>query len=267
MSSLNEKLFSRKPVVEMEEETGSETGKSELSRSIGLFQLSMFGVGATIGTGIFFVLSEAVPIAGPAVIWSFVIAGIVAGLSAVCYAELASAVPVSGSSYSYAYATIGELPAMIVAGCLLLEYGVSGAAVAVGWSQYLNELLNNLFGFQIPDALSQAPEQGGIVNLPAIVLILLATLLLIRGASESATVNTIMVLIKIGVLLMFVVLGVTGWNSNNLADFAPFGLSGITTAAGIIFFSYIGLDAVSTAGEEVKNPHRTMPLAIIIALV
>src|SRR6476646_7687664 len=267
MSSLSEQLFRRKPVLEMEDETGSDTGRSELARSIGLFQLSMFGVGATIGTGIFFVLSEAVPIAGPAVIWSFVIAGIVAGLSAVCYAELASAVPVSGSSYSYAYATIGELPAMVVAGCLLLEYGVSGAAVAVGWSQYLNELLDNLFGFQIPEALSQAPEQGGIVNLPAVILILLAALLLIRGASESATVNTVMVLIKIGVLLMFIVIGITGWNSNNLADFAPFGLSGITTAAGIIFFSYIGLDAVSTAGEEVKNPHRTMPLAIIIALV
>src|SRR6476660_4467973 len=204
MSSLSQQLFRRKPVTQMEAESGSETGQSELSRSIGLFQLSAFGIGATIGTGIFFVLSQAVPIAGPAVVWSFVIAGVVAGLTAVCYAELAGAVPVSGSSYSYAYATIGELPAMAVAGCLLLEYGVSGAAVAVGWSQYLNELLDNLFGFQIPDSLSQAPEQGGIVNLPAIVLILLATLLLIRGASESATVNTIMVLIKIGVLFLFI---------------------------------------------------------------
>jgi len=267
MSSLSQKLFRRKPVVEMEDETGSETGKSELSRSIGLFQLSMFGVGATIGTGIFFILSEAVPIAGPAVIWSFVIAGVVAGLTAVCYAELAGAVPVSGSSYSYAYATIGELPAMAVAGCLLLEYGVSGAAVAVGWSQYLNELLDNLFGVQIPDALSQAPEQGGIVNLPAVILIALCALLLIRGASESATVNTVMVLIKIGVLIMFIAIGITGWNSDNLADFAPFGFTGITAAAGIIFFSYIGLDAVSTAGEEVKDPHKTMPRAIIIALL
>src|SRR6476646_10265210 len=267
MSSLSEQLFRRKPVLEMEDETGSDTGRSELARSIGLFQLSMFGVGATIGTGIFFVLSEAVPIAGPAVIWSFVIAGIVAGLSAVCYTELAGAVPVSGSSYSYAYATIGELPAIIVAGCLLLEYGVSGAAVAVGWSQYLNELLDNLFGFQIPDVLSEAPEQGGIVNLPAVILIALCALLLIRGASESATVNTVMVLIKIGVLIMFIGIGITGWNSDNLADFAPFGMSGITAAAGIIFFSYIGLDAVSTAGEEVKDPHRTMPLAFLIALV
>src|SRR6188472_3268195 len=188
MSSLSEQLFRRKPVVEMEDETGSETGKSELSRSIGLFQLSMFGVGATIGTGIFFILSEAVPIAGPAVIVSFVIAGVVAGLTAICYAELASAVPVSGSSYSYAYATLGEGVAMVVAACLLLEYGVSSAAVAVGWSQYLNELLGNLFGFDLPDAISQAPEAGGVFNVPAVVLIVLCTLLLIRGASESAKV-------------------------------------------------------------------------------
>ena len=191
MSSMTQTLFRRKPVVVMEAESGSETGKSELSRSIGLFQLSMFGIGATIGTGIFFVLAQAVPVAGPAVIWSFVIAGVVAGLTAVCYAELAGAVPVSGSSYSYAYATLGELPAMAVAACLLLEYGVSGAAVAVGWSQYLNELLNNLFGFQISDALSNAPEQGGIFNLPAVILIALCALLLIRGASESATINAI----------------------------------------------------------------------------
>ncbi len=232
MASLAQQLFRRKPVTEMSEETGTDSGQSELARTIGLFQLSMFGVGATIGTGIFFVLGQAVPVAGPAVIWSFVIAGTVAGLTAVCYAELASAVPVSGSSYSYAYATLGELPAMGVAACLLLEYGVSAAAVAVGWSQYLNELLDNLFGFKIPDALSQAPEQGGFVNLPAVILVFLCTLLLIRGASESAKTNAIMVMIKIGVLLMFIVIGLQGWNSDNLADFAPFGITGITSAAG-----------------------------------
>jgi APA family basic amino acid/polyamine antiporter len=267
VATLSAELFRRKPVIEMEEETGSETEESELTRSIGLFELTMFGVGATIGTGIFFVLSQAVPIAGPAVVFSFLLAAIVAGLTAVCYAELAGAVPVSGSSYSYAYATIGELPAMAVAGCLLLEYGVSAAAVAVGWSEYLNELLNNLFGFKIPEALSQAPEQGGIFNLPAVILIGLVTLLLIRGASESAIVNTVMVLIKIGILIMFIVIGFIGWDSNNLANFTPFGLQGITAAAGIIFFSFIGIDAVSTAGEEVKHPHRTMPLAIIGALL
>jgi APA family basic amino acid/polyamine antiporter len=267
MASLREQVLRRKPVREMEDETGADTGESELARTIGLFQLSMFGIGATVGTGIFIVLSQAVPVAGPAVIWSFVIAGVVAGLTAICYAELAGAVPVSGSSYSYAYATLGELPAMGVAACLLLEYGVSSAAVAVGWSQYLNELLDNLFGFTIPDNISQAPEQGGILNLPAVVLIVLCMLLLIRGASESAKVNAAMVLIKLGVLALFIVLGIQGWNSDNFSDFAPFGFSGVTSAAGIIFFSYIGLDAVSTAGEEVKDPHRTMPLAIIIALV
>ncbi len=259
-------LFRRKPVPEMAAESGTDTGASELERTIGLFQLSMFGVGATIGTGIFFVLSQAVPVAGPAVILSFVIAGTVAGLTAVCYAELASAVPVSGSSYSYAYATLGELPAMGVAACLLLEYGVSAAAVAVGWSEYINELIDNVFGVSLPDSLSQAPEQGGVLNLPAVLLVTLCTLLLIRGTSESAKTNAIMVLIKIAVLLLFIVIGVMGWSSANLEPFAPFGLAGITSAAGIIFFSYIGLDAVSTAGEEVKDPRRTLPLAILIAL-
>ncbi len=123
------------------------------------------------------------------------------------------------------------------------------------------------FGFQIPEALSQAPEQGGILNLPAVILIFLCTMLLLRGASESARTNAVMVLIKIAVLVMFILLGLQGWNSDNLADFAPFGFNGATAAAGIIFFSYIGLDAVSTAGEEVKNPRRTMPLAIMIALL
>jgi amino acid transporter len=278
MGSVTQTLFRRKPVREMSEETGTDSGQSELKRSIGLVGLSAFGIGATIGTGIFFVLSEAVPIAGPATIFSFVFAGIVAGLTAICYAELASAVPVSGSAYSYAYATLGEVVAMGVAACLLLEYGVSAAAVAVGWSQYLNELFDNLFGWTMPEALSQAPQQGGcdpvwlpcadgVINLPAVVLVILCTLLLLRGASESAKVNAIMVAIKIGVLVMFIVVGAFGWNSANLTPFAPEGFDSITSAAGIIFFSYIGLDAVSTAGEEVKNPRRTMPLAILIALI
>jgi APA family basic amino acid/polyamine antiporter len=267
MATLREQITRRKPVKEMSVETGADTDRSELKRTIGLWPLSAIGIGGTIGTGIFFVLSEAVPIAGPAVIWSFVFAGVVAGLTAICYAELAGAVPVSGSSYSYAYATLGELTAMGVAACLLLEYGVSGAAVAVGWSQYLNQFLDNLFGFEIPDVLSNAPEQGGWFNLPAVVLVILCALLLIRGASESTTVNAIMVMIKIGVLIVFIVIGITGWNSDNLNDFARFGISGITSAAGIIFFSYIGLDAVSTAGEEAKNPRRNLPLAILIALL
>ena len=264
--TLMQRSFRRKPVAAMTEESGTDRGGGELVRSIGLFQLSMIGIGATIGTGIFFVLSETVPVAGPAVIWSFVIAGVVAGLTAVCYAELASAVPVSGSSYSYAYATLGEVVAMGVAACLLLEYGVSSAAVAVGWSQYVNQLFNNLFGVAIPDALSRAPEQGGVINLPAVVLVVLCALLLIRGTRESATANAIMVVIKLAVLLLFIVVGSFGWNSDNLAGFAPYGMTGVVGATGLIFFTFIGLDAVSTAGEEVINPRRTMPLAILIAL-
>jgi APA family basic amino acid/polyamine antiporter len=267
MASLKEQLLRRKPVQKMSAETGADTGSSELARSIGLWQLAAFGIGGTIGTGIFFILPEAVPLSGPAVVFAFVFAGVVAGLTAICYAELASAVPVSGSSYSYAYATLGELVAMGVAACLLLEYGVSTAAVAVGWSDYLNQFLDDVFGFRIPDALSSSPEEGGVINLPAMVLITLCALLLIRGASESAKVNAIMVAIKIGVLILFICVAATGWNSDNLDDFAPFGFNGVTAAAGIIFFTFIGLDAVSTAGEEVKNPRRNLPLAILIALV
>lgn len=261
-STMRQQLFRVKPVPR----DGGESD-TQLKRSIGLFPLMMIGVGGTIGTGIFFILSEAVPIAGPAVIWSFIIAGLVAGLSVLCYAELASSVPVSGSSYSYAYSTLGELPAMGVAACLLLEYGVSTAAVAVGWSQYVNQLINNLFGFELPHALLYAPEEGGIINLPAVILIALCCLLLIRGTSHSVAANTVMVLIKIAVLLFFVAVGITGWNMDHFANFAPFGFTGIMTGAGIIFFSFVGLDAVATAGDEAKNPRRNLPIALIGALI
>jgi len=260
--TLRQRMFRRKALVPGGQDSG-------LKRSIGLFQLTGFGVGATIGTGIFFVLGTNVHKAGPAIVFSFIIAAIVAGITAVCYAELASSVPVSGSSYSYAYATLGEVVAMGIAACLLLEYGVSSAAVSVGWSQYLNELLRNTVGVTVPHVLAAAPwdKDPGFVNLPAMVLVGLCVLLLIRGASESATANAVMVCIKIAVLIMFVVIGLQGWNSNNLADFAPFGAQGVWAATGGIFFSFIGLDAVSTAGEEVKDPTRTMPRAIILALV
>ncbi len=262
-----QQLFRRKPVPEMSEETGADTGRSELARTIGLFQLSMFGVGATIGTGIFFVLSVAVPFAGPAVIVSFAIAGVVAGLTAICYAELASAVPVSGSSYSYAYATLGEVTAIGVAACLLLEYGVSSAAVAVGSSAVPEPAFRQPVRLQDSGQPVAGARAGRCAQPARVILVFLCALLLIRGVSESAKTNAVMVLIKIAVLVLFIVLGATGWNSDNLSDFAPFGFAGVTAATGIIFFSYIGLDAVSTAGEEVKNPRRTMPLAILIALI
>lgn len=264
--SLKEQMLRRRPVVGNVVASGA---ANHLKRSIGTFQLTMFGVGSTVGTGIFFVMSQAVPDAGPGVILSFLIAGLAAGLAAICYAELASAVPVSGSSYSYAYTTLGEAVAMGVAACLLLEYGVSTAAVAVSWSGYLNKLLSNVLGIQFPHALSAAPwdAQPGFVNLPSIILLAMCAVLLIRGASESAKVNTIMVLIKLGVLLIFVVVAFTAFDESHLRDFAPFGAAGIGSAAGTIFFSYIGLDAVSTAGDEVKNPQHTMPRALIAALL
>jgi amino acid transporter len=264
--NLTEQMLRRRPVLGAPVAHGA---SDHLKRSIGTFQLTMFGVGATVGTGIFFVLSQAVPEAGPGVVVSFIIAGIAAGLAAICYAELASAVPVSGSTYSYAYTTLGEVVAMGVAACLLLEYGVSTAAVAVGWSQYVNKLLDNFFGHHLPQAISAAPWDStpGVVNLPAVVLVVMCALLLIRGASESAKVNTIMVLIKLGVLVMFAVIAFTAFNVDNFANFAPLGAAGIGSAAGTIFFSYIGLDAVSTAGDEVKNPQKTMPRAILAALI
>jgi APA family basic amino acid/polyamine antiporter len=264
--SLTEQMLRRRPVAGAPVASGT---SDHLKRSFGTFELTMFGVGSTIGTGIFFVLSQAVPKAGPAVIISFFVAGVAAGLAALCYAELASAVPISGSSYSYAYATLGEVVAIGVAACLLLEYGVATAAVAVGWSGYVNKLLDNLFGFQVPKALSAAPwdPEPGYINLPAVILIVLCALLLIRGASESARVNAIMVVIKLGVLVMFAIIAFTAFDSDHLRGFAPFGVAGIGSAAGTIFFTFIGLDAVSTAGEEVKDPQKTMPRAIIAALV
>src|SRR5271165_3465193 len=174
--SLQRQMLRRRPVGGAPVADGA---SDHLQRSLGTFLLTMFGVGETVGAGIFIVLSQSVPQAGPAVVISFILAGIAAGLAAVCYAEMASAVPVSGSAYSYCYATLGELAAMGVAACLLLEYGVSTAAVAVGWSGYVNKLLNNLFGFQMPHALSAAPwdVEPGYVNLPAVILIALCAVL------------------------------------------------------------------------------------------
>ncbi|MFV8053786.1 amino acid permease [Mycobacterium sp. 48b] len=265
-NNLTGQMLRRRPVIGAPVAHGA---SDHLKRSIGTFQLTLFGVGATVGTGIFIVLQQAVPKAGPAVLVSFVVAGIAAGLSAICYAEMAAAVPVSGSTYSYAYTTMGEFIAMGVAACLLLEYGVSMSATAVGWSGYLNQLLDNLFGWRLPHALSAAPwgENPGLINLPATVLIVMCALLLIRGASESAAVNTVMVLLKLCVLGMFVAIAFTAFTTDHFAGFWDKGFTGITAAASTIFFTFIGLDAVSTAGDEVKNPQKTMPRAILGALI
>ncbi len=269
--SLMDRLLRTKPTQ------GEDGGHSLLARTVGLFSLTMLGVGSTVGTGIFFTLAEAVPKAGPAVILSFILAGITAGLTALCYAELSSNVPASGSAYSFAYATVGEFAAYIVGACLILEWGLAGSAVAIGWSDYLNNFLSNVFGVTIPEALRSpmfvAGKDGleihaGHFNLPPILLVVLCCLLLLRGAKESTTVNSIMVVIKLGVLAFFVVVAFTGFKAEH---FTPFfnqaGVAGVSAAAGTVFFSFIGLDAVATAGAEAKNPRRNVPLGIMLALV
>ncbi|MFE6687294.1 amino acid permease [Streptomyces sp. NPDC057743] len=247
-------------------ESGADLHGHGLRRSMGLFQLLCFGVGAIVGTGIFVGLSDTVAQAGPAVIVSFVLAAVTCVFTAFAFAELGGAIPVSGSSYSYAYATLGERTAFLVGWCLLLEYGVSVSAVAVGWGQYLNQLLGSLTGWQLPAALANPPGDGGIVNLPAVVVVLLAAVLLVRGIRESARATAAMAVLKLAVLALFCVIGFGAFHSGNLSPFAPEGLAGITSGASVAFFSYIGFDAITTAGEEVRNPRRNIPLAIMICI-
>ncbi|MEU7073970.1 amino acid permease [Streptomyces narbonensis] len=246
-------------------ESGADLEGHGLKRTMGLFQLVCFGVGAIVGTGIFVGLSDSVAEAGPAVVISFVLAAITCIFTAFSFAELGGAIPVSGSSYSFAYASLGERTAFLVGWCLLLEYGVSVSAVAVGWSQYLNELLDSLTGLQLPAALSAGPGDGGVVNLPAVVVIVLAATLLVRGVRESARATAAMAVLKIGILVVFCVIGFSAFEGGNLTPFTN-GAGGITAGASVAFFSYIGFDAITTAGEEVKNPRRNIPIAILICI-
>ena len=247
-------------------ESGADLEGHGLKRTMGLFQLVCFGVGAIVGTGIFVGLSDSVAEAGPAVVLSFVLAAITCIFTAFSFAELGGAIPVSGSSYSFAYATLGERIAFLVGWCLLLEYGVSVSAVAVGWSQYVNELLNSLVGWHLPDALSAGPGDGGVINLPAIVVIMMAATLLVRGIRESAGATAAMAVLKIGILIAFCAIAFTAFEAGHLTPFATHGPAGVTAGASLAFFSYIGFDAITTAGEEVKNPRRNIPIAILICI-
>ncbi|WP_432061617.1 amino acid permease [Streptomyces sp. S1] len=247
-------------------ESGADLEGHGLKRTMGLFQLICFGVGAIVGTGIFVGLSDSVAEAGPAVVVSFVLAAITCVFTAFSFAELGGAIPVSGSSYSFAYASLGERAAFLVGWCLLLEYGVSVSAVAVGWSQYLNELLDSLTGWQLPAALSAGPGEGGAINLPAVVVILLAATLLVRGVRESARATAAMAVLKIGILIVFCAIGFTAFQDGHLSPFTGSGAAGITAGASVAFFSYIGFDAITTAGEEVKNPRRDIPIAILVCI-
>ncbi|MFI9154127.1 amino acid permease [Streptomyces sp. NPDC053367] len=247
-------------------ESGADREGHGLRRTMGLFQLICFGVGAIVGTGIFVGLSDSVAQAGPAVVVSFVLAAITCVFTAFAFAELAGAIPVSGSSYSFAYAGLGETTAFLIGWCLLLEYGVSISAVAVGWSQYVNELLDSVLGVQLPAALSAGPGEGGIANLPAVLVIAMACVLLVRGVRESARATAAMAVLKLAILLAFCAIGYSAFKDGNLSPFTPAGLGGIGAGTTAAFFSYIGFDAITTTGEEAKNPRRDVPVAILVCM-
>jgi basic amino acid/polyamine antiporter, APA family len=241
--------------------------KKSLVRSLGPVQLTLLGVGAIIGTGIFVLTAEAAQKAGPGMLWSFVIAGFVCAVAALCYSELASMVPVSGSAYTYTYAVMGELLAWMVGWALILEYAVAASAVCVGWSGYFVGLLKSI-GIVIPQSLANGPFAGGIVNLPALGIGLLVTWLLMIGTSESAKVNAILVAIKVAALTLFIAATIPIMNGANFEPLTPngWGTIGVGGAAASIFFAYVGFDAVSTAAEETKNPQRNVPIGLIGSL-
>ncbi|PZU08188.1 amino acid permease [Sphingomonas sp.] len=240
--------------------------KKSLTRSLGPFQLTMLGIGAVIGTGIFVLTAEAAQKAGPGMMLSFVIAGFVCAVAALCYAEMAAMVPVSGSAYTYSYAVMGELVAWMVGWALILEYAIAAGAVSVGWSGYFIGWLNTSFNITIPHALVRGPFDGGSINLPAMLIASVITALLVKGTKESATVNAVLVAVKILALSFFVILTIPVIKTGQFTPFAPLGFAGISGAAASIFFAYVGFDAVSTAAEETKNPQRNMPIGLIGSL-
>lgn len=238
-------------------------------RKLGLLDLTFLGIGAIIGAGIFVITGQASALyAGPGIVLSFLLGAVAIGISALVYAELSSAYPISGSAYSYTYATIGEIIAWLVGWNLLVEYGVATAAVATGWSGYLRTFLEQNFGFTLPHFLTGAydPSRGTVVDLFALLGVLAIFALLTIGVKESATVNTIIVVLKILTLLIFLFFGVKYIDFRNLENFLPFGLSGVWHATALIIFVYLGFDAVSTVAEETKNPTRNVPLGLILSL-
>ena len=257
--------------------SASETPTGRLRRSLGLWSMVSLGIGSIIGAGIFTFTGTAAAGtperlgAGPGIALSFVLVAFACGFAALCYAELASMIPVAGSAYTYTYATMGEIFAWIIGWDLILEYAVSNMAVAVGFSAYFNDLLDNVLGVHLPFALSNpvlasGVPTGAIFNLPAFLLIMLLTVILIRGVHESARANNIMVLIKIAVILLFIFGTASSVKTDNWVPFMPNGFPGVLTGGAIIFFAYIGFDSVSTAAEECKRPQRDLPWGIMISL-
>jgi len=274
-------LFIRKPLAQLFEE--AEKNEHGLKRHLNAWNLILLGVGCVIGAGIFVITGTAsANYAGPSLVISFLLSAMGCVFAGLCYAEFASMIPISGSAYTYGYATMGEFIAWIIGWDLILEYLFGAATVAVGWSGYMNSFLNDL-GIYLPKAISDCPyiidvngwhSTGSFVNFPAVFIVLLMTALLVVGIKESARLNNIIVLIKVSVILLFIGFGlshidVANWVPfipENTGEFGHFGWSGILTGAGVIFFAYIGFDAVSTTSQEAINPKRDMPIGILVSL-
>lgn len=271
-------IFVRKPMSTLMNEA-DETGSHTLKRTLGAGGLIALGIGAIIGAGLFSITGMAAANhAGPAITLSFIVAALGCLFAGLCYAEFASMIPVAGSAYTYSYATMGEFIAWIIGWDLVLEYAVGAATVGISWSGYLVKFLAG-FDIHLPDSLTAGPWDGGIVNLPAVFIIVLMSLLLMKGTKESATVNAVIVTLKVGVVLTFIILG---WQYINTSNYDPYlipatdpghegffdhGFGGVIRAAAIVFFAYIGFDAVSTAAQETKNPKRNMPIGILGSLL
>jgi APA family basic amino acid/polyamine antiporter len=238
---------------------------TQLKKNLSAFDLAALGIGSVVGTGIFVATGQGAHLAGPGVLLSFIIAAVTCGFCALTYSELACMFPVAGSTYSYSYVAFGEVIAWIIGWDLMLEYLVSASAVASGWSGIFMGLLDSA-GLKLPKALLTTPLAGGIIDLPAVIITLLITWVLYIGIRESAKINNIIVVIKVAVILLFIVLGVRHVSLANLKPLMPFGWKGVMAGAAIIFFAYIGFDAVSTAAEETKNPKRDVPLGLMLCL-
>ncbi|MEQ8310271.1 MAG: amino acid permease [Sphingopyxis sp.] len=262
---MSDSLLRRKSIVP------DQPGGQGLARTLGWPHLIALGVGAIVGTGILTLIGVGADKAGPAVILSFAVAGLICACAALAYAEMATMIPASGSAYTYSYVVIGEIIAWVVGWSLILEYSLVVSAVAVGWSGYAAPLLDAWAG--VPMALMQGPELGGIVNLPAIAIIAAVAGMLLVGTRESATVNAILVVVKVAALAVFVAVALPAFDAANLEPFSPYGFSkhmgpdgverGVMAAAAIIFFAFYGFDAIATAAEETKNPDRDLKIGIV----
>lgn len=255
-------LFRRKSIDELQ----AAAAASGMLKNLAAVDLLMLGIGAVIGTGIFVLTGvAAAKYAGPAVPLSFILSGLTCALAGLAYAEFASIVPASGSAYTYAYASLGEFIAFIVGWNLILEYTVTSSAVAVGWSGYVVGLFASA-GLVLPHELVVAPAEGGIFNLPAVLITLFLSFLLVRGTKESVKLNRILVFVKLAAIFLFLVLAAPHVDATNWEPFLPFGYSGVVSGAAIVFFAYIGFDAVATTAEECRNAARDLPIGIIGSL-